>query len=91
MRVDLCGTTLNGLAAIWYADEVEAWNQRTRKWYFENLICSMYKQFIHEVTMQNAANSYAKTKFSHSKGALAFYNKLQRMQATWYNPLTSTQ
>ena len=28
-------------------------------------------------TVQNAANSYAKTKFSHSKGALAFYNELQ--------------
>ena len=52
MRVDLCGTTLTGLAATWYADEVEAWNRKTRKWYFENLICSMYKQFIHEVTMQ---------------------------------------
>ena len=50
MRVDFCETTLNGLAATWYADEVEAWNQRTRKWYFGNLICSMYKWFIHEVT-----------------------------------------
>ena len=77
MRVVLCGTTLNCLAATWYTDEVEAWNQKTRKWYFENLICSMYKQFIHEVTAQNAANSYAKTKFLHSKGALAFYNELQ--------------
>jgi hypothetical protein len=38
----------------------------------------MYKQFIHEFTTQNAANSYAKTKFSCSKGALAFYNELQR-------------
>ena len=26
MRVDLCGTTLTGLAVTWYADEVEAWN-----------------------------------------------------------------
>ena len=37
----------------------------------------MYKQFIHKVTVQNVANSYAKTKFSHNKGALAFCNKLQ--------------
>ena len=77
MRVDLCGTTLTGLAATRYADEVEAWNWRTRKWYIENLICSMYKQFIHEVTMQNTANSYARTKFLCSKGALVFYNELQ--------------
>jgi hypothetical protein len=26
MRVDLCGTTVTGLTATWYADEVEAWN-----------------------------------------------------------------
>ena len=77
MRVDLCGTTLTNLAATWYTDEVEAWNRRTRKWYFEDLICNMYKRFIHEVTMQNTANTYARTKFSHSKGALAFYNKLK--------------
>ena len=37
----------------------------------------MYKRFIHEVTAQNVANSYAKTKFLYSKGALAFYNELQ--------------
>jgi hypothetical protein len=78
MRVDLCGTTVTGLAATWYADEVEAWNRKTRDWYFEDLICAMYKQFIHEVTAQDAANSYKRTKFSRLKGALAFFNDLQR-------------
>ena len=34
MRVDLCGTTPTGLAVSWCTDEVEAWNRRTRKWYF---------------------------------------------------------
>ena len=38
----------------------------------------MYKRFIHEVTAQNAANSYKRTKFSRAKGALAFFNELQR-------------
>ncbi|KIM73025.1 hypothetical protein PILCRDRAFT_15579 [Piloderma croceum F 1598] len=77
MRVDLCGTAITGLAATWYVDEVEAWNRKTRDWYFEDLICAMYKQFIHEVTAQNATNSYKRTKFSRSKGALAFFNDLQ--------------
>ena len=86
MRVDLCGTTLTGLAATWYADEVEAWNRRTRKWYFKNLICSMYKRFIHEVTAQNAANSYAKTKFSRSKRVLVFYNELQHHASRMVQP-----
>ena len=77
MRVDICGTTLTGLAVTWCTDKVEAWNRRTRKWYFEGLICSMYKHFIHEVTVQNMSNSYTRTKFSHNKRALAFYNELQ--------------
>jgi hypothetical protein len=78
MRVDLCGTTLAGLAATWYAVEVEAWNRRTNKWIFEDLVCELYKRFIHEVTAQNAATSYQKTKYSRAKGALAFFNDLQR-------------
>ena len=86
MRVDLCGTALTDLAATWYADEVEAWNRRTRYWYFEDLICAMYKRFIHEVTAQNAASSYKKTRFSHSKGALAFFNDLQRHASRMVQP-----
>src|SRR5882724_4774495 len=77
MRVDLCGTTLAGLAATWYVDKVKAWNQRTSKWYFKDLMCEIYKRFIHEVTAQNAATSYQKTKYLCAKGALAFFNDLQ--------------
>jgi hypothetical protein len=86
MRVDHFRTTLTSLTATWYADKVEAWNKRTRKWYFKNLICSMYKQFIHEVTMQNTANSYARTKFLCSKGALAFYKELQHHASRMVQP-----
>src|SRR6202040_839338 len=77
LRVDLCGTTLTGLAATWYADEVESWNRTTRVWLFKELICHLYKQFIHEVTAPNMATSYQKTKFSKTKGALAYYNELK--------------
>jgi hypothetical protein len=77
MRVDLCGTTLAGLAATWYVVEVEVWNRRINKWIFEDLICELYKRFIHEATAQNAATSYQKTKYSCAKGALAFFNDLQ--------------
>ena len=68
VRVDITGTSLTGLAATWYVDEVEAWNQKTWEWSFENVICGLYKQFIHEDK---------KTKFSRSKGALAYFNDLQ--------------
>src|ERR1700722_10239830 len=77
LRVDLCDTTLTRLVATWYADEVESWNRTTRVWLFEELICHLYKQFIHEVTAQNTATSYQKTKFSMTKGALAYYNELK--------------
>ena len=86
LRVDLCGTTLSGLTAVWYADEVEAWNRKTKEWYFDELICALYKRFIHEVTAQNAANSYKKTKFSRAKGALAFFNDLQRHASRMVQP-----
>src|ERR1700720_38048 len=81
LQVDLCGTTLTGLAATWYADKVEAWNRATRVWLFEELICHLYKRFMHNVTVQNAATSYQKTKFYKAKGALC-----QRL-AEYRNPL----
>ena len=77
LRVDLCGTTLTGLATTWYTDKVESWNRATRVWLFEKLICHLYKQFIHEVTAQNTVTGYQKTKFSKTKGALAYYNELK--------------
>ena len=86
VRVDLTGTSLTGLAATWYADEVEAWNRKIWEWSFENVICGLYKRFIHEVTAQNVANSYKKTKFSRSKGALAYFNDLQRHASRMVQP-----
>src|ERR1700720_54136 len=86
LRVDLCGTTLTGLAATWYTDEVESWNRATRVWLFEELICHLYKRFIHEVTAQHAATSYQKTKFSKTKGALAYYNELKHHASRMAQP-----
>src|ERR1700722_9232198 len=86
LRVDLCGTTLTGLAATWYMDKVESWNRATRVWLFEELICHLYKRFIHEVTVQNAATSYHKTKFSKTKGALAYYNELKHHASHMVQP-----
>jgi hypothetical protein len=78
LRVDLCGTTLKGLAANWFAEEVESFNRTVDEWTFEDVVCAMYKRFIHRVTAQNAADKYKKTKFSKAEGALAFYNDMKR-------------
>ena len=78
VRVDLCGTTLKGAASKWYLDEAEAWNRPNKYWLFEDLVCAMYKRFIHEVMAQNAAVNFDHTLYSKLKGALAFYNDLKQ-------------
>ena len=78
IRVDLCGTTLKGAASEWYSDEVEAWNRPIQHWFFEDLVCAMYKRFIHEVMVQNASVNFDHALYSKLKGTLAFYNHLKR-------------
>ena len=70
---------MRGMAADWFHNEVEAWNRTTAEWSFEELICAMYRRFIHEVTAQNATDKFWGTIYSKAKGALAFYNDLN-----WY-------
>jgi hypothetical protein len=78
LRIDLCGSTLKGLAADWFAEEVESFHRSIDIWQFEDVVCALYKRFIHRVTAQSAADKYKKTKFIKAEGALAFYNNLKR-------------
>ena len=78
IRVDLCGTNLKSLAADWFHSEVEAWNREIIDWTFTDLICAIYRRFIHEVTAQNATEKFYSVRYSKQKGALAFYNDLNR-------------
>src|ERR1700719_2033408 len=41
---------------------------------------------LHEVTTQNAATIYQKTKFSKTKGALAYYNESKRHPSRMVQP-----
>ena len=43
LRVDLCGATLKGLTANWFAEEVESFNRTVDEWTFEDVVCAMYK------------------------------------------------
>ena len=78
LQVDLCGTTLKGLAADWFHLEVESFDRKVRDWTFTELIVAMYGRFIHEVTAQNATTKFYNAKYSNAKGVLAFYNDLER-------------
>jgi hypothetical protein len=86
LSVDLMGNVLTLIAVTWYANNIESWNRPVKDWEFESLVCALYKQFIHEVTVQNAAISYKKTKYSKSKGALTFFNDLQRHTSRMVQP-----
>jgi hypothetical protein len=76
LRVELCGTNLKDLASDWYRTEVEAFNREIIEWSFTDLICTIYRRFIHDVTAQNATDRFNGVRYSKAKGALAFYNEL---------------
>src|SRR5215471_9554445 len=46
-----------------------------------DLICALYKRFIHQVTAQNATDKFYSVRYNKSEGALAFYNALFRNAA----------
>ncbi|KIO03958.1 hypothetical protein M404DRAFT_26583 [Pisolithus tinctorius Marx 270] len=69
---------LEGLASQWYDQEVESPNRQIRDWSFKDLICGLFKRFIHEASTQNVADQFDHTRYEHEKGALAFYNDLKR-------------
>jgi hypothetical protein len=77
LRIDLCRSTLKGLTADWFMEEVESFHRSIDVWQFEDIICMLYKHFIHRVTVQSATDKYKKTKFIKAEGALAFYNNLK--------------
>ena len=77
---------LEGLASQWYDQEVDSLDQQVQDWTFEDVICRLFQQFVHEVSAQNAANQYDHTRFSHEKGALAFYNNLKRRARRMVQP-----
>lgn len=78
LRVDLCGTCLTGMAADWFAEEVESFNREIEEWRFDDLVCAMWKRFIHDVSAQSAAEKYAATRYDPKKGALALFNEMKR-------------
>ena len=77
-RVLYTGLFLDGIAVEWYGQEIESLDCRVYFWSFEDLICGLFKHFVHEASAQNAADQYDQTGYDSEKGALAFYNDLRR-------------
>ena len=81
-RVTYTGACLEDLAAQWFDQEVEGPDQVIPNWTFKDLICALFVCFIHEASVQNAAEKYDKTRCSSERGAFMFYNDI-KCHAAW--------
>ena len=86
-RVLYTGLYLEGLASQWYDQEVDSPDRQVQDWTFEHVICGLFQRFMHEASAQNAVDQYDCTRFSHEKGALAFYNDLKHCTRRMVQPL----
>ena len=78
---------LEGLASQWYDQEVDSPDQQVQDWTFKDVICGLFQRFMHEASVQNAADQYDCTRFSHEKEALAFYNNMKCHACRMVQPL----
>ena len=85
-RVLLTGTRLTGVAATWFAQEVTGPSRATRTWAFEELICSLFRRFLTEVTAQKAVEAFEAVKYTRAKGALGFWNDIVQASERMVNP-----
>ena len=53
---------------------------------FKDVISGLFQQFMHEASAQNAVDQYDHTRFSHEKGALAFYNDSKHCTCVMVQP-----
>ena len=72
------GLYLEGIAAKLYDQEVESPDRHINYWSFEDLICGLFKRFIHEAMAQQAMTNYDRTCYSTEKGVLAFFNDMKQ-------------
>ncbi|KIM59840.1 hypothetical protein SCLCIDRAFT_27075 [Scleroderma citrinum Foug A] len=77
-RVLYTGLYLKDITAKWYDQEVESPDRCINYWSFKDLICGLFKRFIHEATTQQAMTNYDRMCYSAEKGALAFFNDMKQ-------------
>jgi hypothetical protein len=80
-RVIMTGMLVDGPARVWYDDVVEGTVQGTRKWKFREVIIGLYNRFIHESSIQSAADRFQKVRYDPEKGLAAFSQELDRYAA----------
>ena len=63
---------LKGLASEWYGQEIESPDHKVYFWSFEDLICGLFKRFVHKALAQNTANQYDRTRYDAGEGSSHF-------------------
>ena len=76
VRVQLMGQYLTDSARRWYDDTVDSLDGVGSHWDFEQVVCALYRRFIHKSTARSAAEQFSKVRFRKETGVLGLYEAL---------------
>ena len=76
VRVDIVGHHLSGEAQRWFDTVVDDVNGAGRYWNFEQVICAMYKRFIHRSTARQAAEDFHRVRYDEKTGVAGLWDRL---------------
>ncbi|GBE77706.1 hypothetical protein SCP_0105880 [Sparassis crispa] len=76
-RLQILGQSLKDDAANWFFLNVQSPNCEVRKWYFEDAVTHLHRQFLHKDSELIASEKYDKAMYSLSRGGVSeLYNRL---------------
>jgi hypothetical protein len=76
-HIALTAMYLGEKAKTWFNDNVEGINRRRQVWTFKDVITSLYDQFIHESSIQDATQKFYSVKYTMDGGVYGYYHELQ--------------
>ena len=86
VRVDIVGHHLAGEAQRWFDTVVDDVNGSGRYWNFEQVICAMYKRFIHRSTARRAAEDFHRVKYDEKSGVAGLWDRMVALAAQCPTP-----
>ena len=78
IRVDIMGQCTTGPAQTWFNEVVDDHRGAGRNWTFEQVVCAMYKRFIHHSTARRAAEEFKSAKWTEAGGVAGLWDELLR-------------
>jgi hypothetical protein len=79
-RLNLLGNYVEGIAADWYAADVDNPDKMAEKpLKFVDAVCAMHRRFVRTATANNAVTQYDRVEYSPSEGVEGFYYRLDKM------------